>query len=138
MARYRRGSVATISEHRSIILMENAVRRERNFAVPPGVKFGREQQSRKAAGPPRRMKDAEPLMGARMCNVLSSPTSRSHPTGITRAGISKARVRRGKELRLFGTLQAIQHRAVDMLVMVEEARSMALHSAMLGGETDPL
>jgi len=36
-----------------------------------------------------------------------------------------------------GSFQALQHRAVDMLVMVEQARSMALYAAMMGNEADP-
>jgi len=35
-----------------------------------------------------------------------------------------------------GSFQALQHRAVDMLVMVEQARSMALYAAMMSGEED--
>jgi pimeloyl-CoA dehydrogenase small subunit len=35
-----------------------------------------------------------------------------------------------------GSFQALQHRAVDMLVMVEQARSMALYAAMMSGEPD--
>jgi pimeloyl-CoA dehydrogenase small subunit len=35
-----------------------------------------------------------------------------------------------------GSFQALQHRAVDMLVMVEQARSMALYAAMMSGEDD--
>ncbi|HUN76678.1 MAG TPA: acyl-CoA dehydrogenase family protein [Steroidobacteraceae bacterium] len=35
-----------------------------------------------------------------------------------------------------GSFQALQHRAVDMLVLVEQARSMALYAAMMSGEPD--
>jgi pimeloyl-CoA dehydrogenase small subunit len=35
-----------------------------------------------------------------------------------------------------GSFQALQHRAVDMLVMVEQARSMALYAAMMSTEPD--
>jgi pimeloyl-CoA dehydrogenase small subunit len=36
-----------------------------------------------------------------------------------------------------GSFQALQHRAVDMLVMVEQARSMALYAAMMSDDSDP-
>ena len=38
---------------------------------------------------------------------------------------------------VIGTFQALQHRAVDMLVMVEQARSMAYYSTMMVAEPDP-
>nr|WP_272874587.1 acyl-CoA dehydrogenase family protein [Roseomonas haemaphysalidis] len=36
-----------------------------------------------------------------------------------------------------GSFQALQHRAADMLVAVEQARSMALYAAMMTEEPDP-
>jgi len=38
--------------------------------------------------------------------------------------------------RAIGTFQALQHRAADMMVAIEQARSMAMYAAMLVGETD--
>jgi pimeloyl-CoA dehydrogenase small subunit len=46
-----------------------------------------------------------------------------------------------KQRRQFGTaiggFQVLQHRAVDMLVAVEQARSMAIYAAMMAGDPDP-
>lgn len=36
-----------------------------------------------------------------------------------------------------GSFQVLQHRAVDMLVAVEQARSMAMYAAMMATESDP-
>ncbi|MCM2459367.1 pimeloyl-CoA dehydrogenase small subunit [Pseudomonas sp. CG7] len=37
-----------------------------------------------------------------------------------------------------GSFQALQHKAVDMLVMIEQARSMALYASMMVSDPDPL
>jgi len=37
-----------------------------------------------------------------------------------------------------GSFQVLQHRAVDMLVAVEQARSMAMYAAMMADEPDPV
>lgn len=39
--------------------------------------------------------------------------------------------------RPIGEFQVLQHRAADMYVAVEEARSIAIHAAMMVGEADP-
>jgi pimeloyl-CoA dehydrogenase small subunit len=36
-----------------------------------------------------------------------------------------------------GSFQALQHRAVDMMIAVEQARSMAMYAAMMADEPDP-
>ncbi|MGH7152931.1 MAG: acyl-CoA dehydrogenase family protein, partial [Acetobacteraceae bacterium] len=40
--------------------------------------------------------------------------------------------------RPIGQFQALQHRAVDMLTAVEQARSMALFATVMAGESDPV
>ena len=40
--------------------------------------------------------------------------------------------------RPIGEFQVLQHRAADMYVAVEEARSIAIHAAMMVGEADPV
>ena len=40
--------------------------------------------------------------------------------------------------RAIGSFQVLQHRSVDMLVAVEQARSMALFAAVMAGEENPL
>jgi alkylation response protein AidB-like acyl-CoA dehydrogenase len=40
--------------------------------------------------------------------------------------------------RAIGEFQVLQHRAVDMLVAVEQARSMATFAGMMATETNPL
>jgi alkylation response protein AidB-like acyl-CoA dehydrogenase len=37
-----------------------------------------------------------------------------------------------------GSFQSLQHKAVDMLVMTEQARSMALYASMMSNDPDPL
>ena len=39
--------------------------------------------------------------------------------------------------RAIGENQALQHRAVDMYVSLEQARSMAMYATMMAGEADP-
>ncbi len=40
--------------------------------------------------------------------------------------------------RPLGSFQALQHRAVDMHVAIEQARSMMLFATMMAGEPDPV
>lgn len=46
----------------------------------------------------------------------------------------KTREQFGKKI---GSFQALQHRAVDMLVELEQSRSMAIYAALMAGESDP-
>ncbi len=39
--------------------------------------------------------------------------------------------------RAIGEFQVLQHRAVDMFVALEQARSMAMFATMMAAETDP-
>jgi alkylation response protein AidB-like acyl-CoA dehydrogenase len=69
---------------------------------------------------------------AALCAEAVRTMSKAHEITV---GYLKVRNQFGKPIASF---QALQHRAVDMLVMIEQARGMAMYAAMMVDECDPL
>jgi pimeloyl-CoA dehydrogenase small subunit len=99
-----------------------------------GVKVG----SNDAIGNPGDFGKALPLIERVADNALTAVAAEAVGAMAAAQGITMEYLRTRKQFGVaIGSFQALQHRAVDILVNLEQARSMALYATMMVNDPDP-